>query len=58
MASSGPGGSAPGSGAGAGGRRPGLYGPMPAKAGPPGLAPRLLEFADELRREGAAVGTS
>jgi uncharacterized protein with von Willebrand factor type A (vWA) domain len=28
------------------------------KAGPPGMAPRLLEFADELRREGVAIGTS
>ena len=27
-------------------------------AGPPGMAPRLLEFADELRSEGVAVGTS
>ena len=36
---------------------PGLYGGMP-EAGPPGMAPRLLEFADELRREGVAVGTS
>jgi uncharacterized protein with von Willebrand factor type A (vWA) domain len=31
---------------------------MPASAGPDGMAPRLLEFADELRREGVAVGTS
>ena len=30
---------------------------MPEK-GPAGMAPRLLEFADELRREGMAVGTS
>src|SRR3954466_1079718 len=37
--------------------RRGLYGTMPA-AGPPGMAPRLLEFADELRDEGVAVGTS
>src|SRR3989440_12742688 len=36
----------------------GLYGGMPEPAGPPGMAPRLLEFADELRREGVAVGTS
>src|SRR3954463_14921396 len=36
----------------------GLYGGMPEAAGPPGMAPRLLEFADELRREGMAVGTS
>ncbi|MEX2195643.1 MAG: VWA domain-containing protein [Thermoleophilaceae bacterium] len=35
----------------------GLYGGLP-EAGPPGFAPRLLEFADELRREGMAVGTS
>ncbi|MGH2848889.1 MAG: VWA domain-containing protein, partial [Thermoleophilaceae bacterium] len=38
--------------------RPGLYGGMPEPPGPPGMAPRLLEFADELRREGVAVGTS
>src|ERR671934_1108957 len=38
--------------------KPGLYGGMPEPAGPPGMAPRLLEFADELRREGVAVGTS
>src|SRR6185503_10066056 len=38
--------------------RPGLYGGMPEPAGPPGMAPRLLEFADELRNEGVAVGTS
>jgi uncharacterized protein with von Willebrand factor type A (vWA) domain len=31
---------------------------MPAAAGPGGMAPRLLEFADVLRREGMAVGTS
>jgi uncharacterized protein with von Willebrand factor type A (vWA) domain len=35
-----------------------LYGGMPETQGPPGMAPRLLEFADELRREGVAVGTS
>jgi uncharacterized protein len=35
----------------------GLYGTVP-EAGPPGMAPRLLEFADELRQEGMAVGTS
>jgi uncharacterized protein len=35
-----------------------LYGGMPDAQGPPGMAPRLLEFADELRREGVAVGTS
>src|SRR5919197_1943021 len=41
------------------GRRgnPGLYGGMP-EGGMPGMAPRLLEFADELRQEGVAVGTS
>src|SRR5919106_3684042 len=38
--------------------KPGLYGGMPRAVGPPGMAPRLLEFADELRREGVAVGTS
>src|SRR5919204_821816 len=37
--------------------RPSLYGGMPA-AGPPGFAARLLEFADELRKKGMAVGTS
>ena len=35
-----------------------LYGGLPEPHGPPGLAPRLLEFADELRREGVAIGTS
>jgi uncharacterized protein with von Willebrand factor type A (vWA) domain len=35
-----------------------LYGGTGAPPGPPGMAPRLLEFADELRREGMAVGTS
>src|SRR5215211_1209227 len=41
------------------GRRgnPALYGGLP-EAGLPGMAPRLLEFADELRKEGVAVGTS
>src|SRR5919204_714093 len=41
------------------GRRgnPALYGGIP-EAGTPGMAPRLLEFADELRKEGVAVGTS
>src|SRR5688572_24270495 len=39
--------------------RPGsLYGGMPEAAGPPGMAPRLLELADQLRNEGMAVGTS
>src|SRR5256885_16504821 len=56
MASSGS--SAPGNGA----RRPraagrAIYGGLP-ESGPPGFAPRLLELADELRREGLAVGTS
>ena len=36
----------------------GLYGGMPEAPGPPGMASRLLELADELRREGVAVGTS
>src|SRR3954454_16085974 len=41
------------------GRRgnPALYGGMP-EGGLSGMAPRLLEFADELRQEGVAVGTS
>src|SRR5436305_15253611 len=29
-----------------------------AKAGPPGLAPKLLAFCEELRGEGVAVGTA
>jgi uncharacterized protein with von Willebrand factor type A (vWA) domain len=33
------------------------YGPRP-EAGPPGLAPKLLGFCEELRSEGVAVGTS
>ena len=37
---------------------PALYGGVPPVPGPAGMAPRLLEFADELRREGVAVGTS
>src|SRR5215210_8889244 len=37
--------------------RRGLYGSVP-EPGPPGMAPRLLEFAEELRSEGVAVGTS
>jgi uncharacterized protein with von Willebrand factor type A (vWA) domain len=59
MASSGS--SAPGNGSGlparprAAGRA--IYGGLP-ESGPPGFAPRLLELADELRREGLAVGTS
>jgi uncharacterized protein with von Willebrand factor type A (vWA) domain len=48
MASSGPG--RPGN--------PGLYGGMPPASGPAGMAPRLLELAEELRAEGMAVGTS
>src|SRR4051794_16076802 len=46
--------------ASSGGRRanPALYGGVPAAKGPAGMAPRLLEFADELRNEGVAVGTS
>ncbi|MBD0281837.1 MAG: VWA domain-containing protein [Thermoleophilaceae bacterium] len=31
---------------------------MPGARGPAGMGPRLLEFADELRREGVAAGTS
>src|SRR5437762_12222982 len=56
MASSGS--SAPGNGTGrprAAGRA--IYGGLP-ESGPPGFAPRVLELADELRREGLAVGTS
>src|SRR3954453_9795422 len=59
MASSGS--SAPGNGGGpparprAAGRA--IAGGLP-EAGPPGFAPRILELADELRREGLAVGTS
>src|SRR5205807_8526042 len=34
-----------------------IYGGLP-ESGPPGFAPRVLELADELRREGLAVGTS
>jgi uncharacterized protein len=46
--------------ASSGGRRgnPALYGGVPSPEGPAGMAPRLLEFADELRTEGVAVGTS
>src|SRR6185436_12076894 len=46
--------------ASSGGRRgnPALYGGVPGAGGPAGMAPRLLEFANELRREGVAVGTS
>jgi uncharacterized protein len=46
------------SGSSAGRGNPALYGGMPVAHGPAGMAPRLLEFADELRREGVAVGTS
>jgi uncharacterized protein len=34
-----------------------LYGGLP-ESGPPGLPARVLELADELRREGVAIGTS
>src|SRR5215207_3722772 len=46
--------------ASSGGRRanPALYGGVPSAKRPAGMAPRLLEFADELRKEGVAVGTS
>src|SRR6186997_2187994 len=37
---------------------PALYCGVPSSKGPAGMAPRLLEFADELRNEGVAVGTS
>src|SRR5436305_178355 len=36
---------------------PALYGGLP-EAGPRGFAARVLEFADDLRREGMALGTS
>jgi uncharacterized protein len=36
----------------------GLYGGVPDAPGPPGMASRLLGFADALRREGMPVGTS
>ena len=39
-------------------RRAALYGGSPAGQGPQGLAARLLEFGEELRGEGVAVGTS
>src|SRR5438034_4168151 len=42
---------------GSSGRGKRLYGGLP-EPGPPGFPPRLLEFADELRREGVAIGTS
>src|SRR5438270_12775975 len=34
-----------------------LYDGLPT-AGPPGIAARLLEFGEELRAEGVAIGTS
>src|SRR5918911_3325961 len=34
-----------------------IYGGLP-EPGPPGMAARLLDFADELRKEGMQVGTS
>ena len=52
--------SSPGNGGGGGRPRAAgraIYGGLP-EAGPPGFAPRILELADELRREGLAVGTS
>jgi uncharacterized protein len=42
---------------GSSGRGKALYGGLP-EPGPPGFPPRMLEFADELRREGVAIGTS
>src|ERR671934_31798 len=45
------------SGSGSRPGNPALYGGLP-EPGPPGFAARLLEFADELRREGMPVGTS
>jgi uncharacterized protein with von Willebrand factor type A (vWA) domain len=38
-------------------KRSGLYGSLPDK-GPEGFDARMLEFADELRKEGMAVGTA
>jgi uncharacterized protein with von Willebrand factor type A (vWA) domain len=38
-------------------RRSGLYGKLPDR-GPDGFDARMLEFADELRKEGMAVGTA
>ncbi len=55
-----PGGGAVGGRSASGGAARGggaLYGGV-GEPGPPGLAPRLLELAEELRREGLAVGTS
>ncbi|MEA2370923.1 MAG: uncharacterized protein QOH12_1317 [Solirubrobacteraceae bacterium] len=40
------------------GRRPPPPGGSPTPAEPPGLARRLLEFGDQLRAEGLAIGTS
>ena len=45
------------SGARPGSRGKALYGGLP-ESGPPGFPPRMLEFADELRSEGVAIGTS
>src|SRR4051795_8424860 len=42
---------------GSSGRGKRLYGGLP-EPGPPGFPPRLLEFAEELRSEGVAIGTS
>src|SRR5256714_14630173 len=42
---------------GSSGRGKALYGGLP-EPGPPGFPPRLLEFAEELRSEGVAIGTS
>ncbi len=39
-------------------RRAALYGSQAAGAGPQGIAARILEFGEELRGEGVAVGTS
>ncbi|MBA3299574.1 MAG: VWA domain-containing protein [Thermoleophilaceae bacterium] len=44
--------------ASSGAGRPAERGGDPPAHLPPGMAPRLLELADELRREGMAVGTS
>src|SRR4029453_4687476 len=43
---------------GGGRANPALYAGVPSAKGPAGMAPRLLEFADELRAEGVDVGTS
>src|SRR3954464_14621411 len=42
---------------GSSGRGKRLYGGLP-EPGPPGFPPRLLEFAEALRSEGVAIGTS